>query len=164
MIELLAAALLTAAPASAPQAQAEPRGMRIGPYTVMRYTADCVLLREYRMQGQVYHLWIDSNGQSASLQVLSPQWRGTANQSFTHRLSLNGVVVAEQMQGVRGPERTGGFAVGTDAASMLDLLPDVTTIRIDDANGALLWGGSTAGLGEAIAGLRDCVAGLGREP
>lgn len=164
MIELLAAALLTAAPASAPQAQAEPRGMRIGQYTVMRYTSDCVLLREYRMQGQVYHLWIDSNGQSASLQVLSPQWRDTANQSFTHRLSLNGVVVAEQMQGVRGPERTGGFAVGTDAAAMLALLPDVTTIRIDDANGALLWGGSTAGLGEAIAGLRDCVAGLGREP
>lgn len=164
MIELLAAALLTAAPASAPQAQAEPRGMRIGPYTVMRYTADCVLLREYRMQGQVYHLWIDSNGQSASLQVLSPQWRDTANRSFTHRLSLNGVVVAGQMQGVRGPERTGGFAVGTDAAAMLELLPDVTTIRIDDENGSLLWGGSTAGLGEAIAGLRDCVSGLGREP
>lgn len=164
MIELLAAAFLTVAAPPPPQQQAEPRGVRIGQYTVMRYTADCVLLREYRMQGQVYHLWIDSNGQSASLQVLSPQWRDTANRSFTHRLSLNGVVVAGQMQGVRGPERTGGFAVGTDAAAMLDLLPDVTTIRIDDENGSLLWGGSTAGLGDAIAGLRECVAGLGGEP
>ncbi|GAA0611868.1 hypothetical protein GCM10009422_03470 [Brevundimonas kwangchunensis] len=160
MIELLTAALLTTA---APQAQAAPQGQRIGQYMLTRYQDDCVLMRQYRMQGQVYHLWIDSNGRSASLQVLSPQWRDTANQSFTHRLSLNGVVVAEQMQGVRGPERTGGFAVGTDAAAMLELLPEVTTIRIDDANGALLWGGSTAGLGEAIAGLRDCVAGLGRE-
>ena len=163
MIELLAAAVLATAPAAPPQ-QAAPRDVRIGQYMLTRGQSDCVLMREYRMQGRPYWLWIDSDGQGATLQVLSPGWRDTAGQTFTHRLSLNGQIVTDQMHGVRGPEGMGGYGVGVEAATLLGLLPEVTAIRIDDANGALIWGGSTAGLAEAIAGLRDCVAGLERAP
>lgn len=161
MIELLAAALLTA---GAPQQQAAPQGQRIGQYSVVRYTDDCVVTREYRMQGQSYWLWIDTDGTNASLQILSPQWRDLAGQTFTHRLSLNGQIVAEQMHGVRGPDRMGGYAVGVSAQGLMELMPEVATIRVDDARGGLVWGGSTAGIADAIVALRDCAAGLGREP
>ena len=156
MIEVLAAAALTL---SAPQ-QAAPRRTEVGAWSLIDEGDACVLMREFRMQGRPYWVWIDSDARAASLRILSPQWRPTPGQPVPYRLSLNGQPVADQMIGAPGPEGLGGYAVSAAPASLIGVLAGVNTIRIDEANGGLLWGGAVTGLADGAAALARCVEGL----